>query len=223
MTQPGRFGWPLAFNQNVPLVSNVGQQGPGTPTVGALSLQGLDPNLRSAVAYLYHLTIEREAAGVVWQAGYQGSAGRRLGIYIDLNQPFVIVRDPSRRGPVAPNEQIFPYNRFGQAQTAKSIGNSHYDGMILGARRSRRGALFQVSYTLGKSLDYNSSYFGTGNLPGEPGAPIDSRNLRLEHGPSAFDMRHRLVAYGTLPRRRPALPWYPACHTTPAASRSMVR
>jgi hypothetical protein len=53
--------------------------------------------------------------------------------------------------------------------------------------------LAQASYTLGKSLDYNSSYFGSGNLPGETGAPIDNTNLRLEHGPSAFDVRHRFV------------------------------
>jgi hypothetical protein len=199
-TQPAKFAWPIAFDQNVPLVSNAGRQGPGTPTVGALTFQGIAPNLRSAVAYLYHLTIEREAAGVVWQAGYQGSQGRRLGIYIDVNQPFVIVRDPARRGPVAPNEQLFPYNHFGQAQLASSIANSHYDGMVLSARRSSwRGSLFQVSYTYGKSLDYNSAYFGTGNLPGEPGAPIDSRNLRLEHGPSSFDMRHRLVAFFSVP------------------------
>jgi hypothetical protein len=62
-------------------------------------------------------------------------------------------------------------------------------------RPLRRGAIFQASYTLGKSLDYNSSYFESGNLPGEPGAPIDARNLRLEHGPSAFDTRHRFVAF----------------------------
>jgi hypothetical protein len=46
-------------------------------------------------------------------------------------------------------------------------------------------------YTLGKTLDYNSSYFGTNNPFGETGAPVDARNLRLEHGPAAFDVRQR--------------------------------
>jgi hypothetical protein len=196
VTQPAKFAWPLAFNQNVPLVSNVGQQGPGTPTVGVLSFQAVDPRMRSARAYVYGLTIERRVGATFVEAAYHGSLGRRLGMFVDINQPTVIVRDASRRGPVAPNEQVFPYNHFGQVQLAKSIGNSHYNGMVLSARRPlRRGLLFQASYTLGKSLDPNSSYFGSGNLPGEPGAPIDSRNLRLEHGPSAFDVRHRFVAF----------------------------
>jgi hypothetical protein len=60
--------------------------------------------------------------------------------------------------------------------------------------RGRHGTFFDASYSYGKSLDYNSSYFGSGNLPGEAGAPADSTNLRLEHGPSAFDIRHRFVA-----------------------------
>jgi hypothetical protein len=59
--------------------------------------------------------------------------------------------------------------------------------------RARRGIFVEASYTLGKSLDYNSSYFGSGNLPGETGAPIDNTNLWLEHGPSAFDVRQRFV------------------------------
>jgi hypothetical protein len=49
----------------------------------------------------------------------------------------------------------------------------------------------QGHYTFGKSLDYNLSYFGSNNPPGESAAPVDYRNLRLEHGPSAFDIRHR--------------------------------
>ncbi len=126
------------------------------------------------------------------EANYQGSSGRRLGMFIDLNQPAVIVRDPSRRGPVAPNEQVFPYPSFGNSQVAKSIGNSNYNGLVLrGNYRSSRGVLVEGHYTFGKSLDYNSSYFGSNNPPGETGAPADARNLRLEHGPSAFDIRHR--------------------------------
>src|SRR5262249_45468193 len=126
------------------------------------------------------------------EADYQGSSGRRLGMFIDVNQPTVIVRDATKRGTVAPNEQVFPYNHFGNVQLAKSIGSSNYNGMVVIAKyQGGRGVFVQGSYTLGKSLDYNSSYFGSGNLLGETGAPVDGRNLRLEHGPSAFDIRHR--------------------------------
>jgi hypothetical protein len=198
VTQPGKFRWPLAFNQNVPLVSNYNQQGPGTPTVGIVTFQGLDTHLRSAYAYTYDFGIQRAIGRTISvEADYVGSSGHRLGVYVDQNQPAVIVRDPSRRGPVAPNEQIFPYNHFGLAQIAKSIGNSNYNGLALTARHRGRRSTLEVSYTLGKSLDYNSSYFGSGNLTGETGAPVDARNLRLDHGASAFDVRHRFVALFT--------------------------
>ena len=196
VTQPAKFAWPLAFDQSVPLVSNAGSQGPGTPVVGVLNFQALDPHLRSAQAYIYNFSVERRAGDFALAAAYQGSAGRHLGIYVDINQPTVIVRDPSKRGPVAPNEQIFPYNHFGQIQLASSASNSHYDGATFSVRRplSRR-ASFQAAYTVSKSLDYNSSYFGSGSQTGETGAPVDNRNLRIEHGPSAFDVRHRLSAF----------------------------
>jgi hypothetical protein len=163
--------------------------------VGILSFQGIDPNLRSAYAYVYGLGIEHSLGrGVSLEADYQGSSGHSLGMFVDQNQPFVIVRSAAVRGPQAPNEQLFPYNHWGQSQVAKSIGSSNYNGLVLVARRrGARRLLVQGSYTLGKSLDYNSSYFGSGNLTGEPGAPIDARNLALEHGPSAFDIRQRFI------------------------------
>jgi hypothetical protein len=161
-----------------------------------LSFQGLDPNLKNAYAYLYYFGIERKlGSAVTLEANYQGSSGRALGIYVDQNQPAVIVRDATKRGPVGPNEQIFPYNHFGQAQIAKSIGSSNYNGMVLAAKYRGRRGMAQASYTVGKALDYNSSYFGSGNATGETGAPVDARNLRIEHGPSAFDVRQRLVVF----------------------------
>jgi hypothetical protein len=193
VTQPGKFPWAIGFDQNVPLISNFGKQGPGTPTTGVLTFQGIDPDLRSAYVYQYNFGIQqRFGSSLSAESDYQGSSGHRLGVFIDVNQPSVIVRDPAKRGTAAPNEQVFPYNHFGRAQIAKSIGNSNYNGLVTTLKyQSRRGTLVQASYTYGKSLDYNSSYFGSANSLGETGAPVDSTNLRLEHGPSAFDIRHR--------------------------------
>lgn len=204
VTQPGKFGWAVAFNQNVPLVSNYNKQGPGTPTVGVLTFQGVDPNLRNAYAHLYHLAMEQKIGeSLSLEVSYQGSAGHHLGMFIDVNQPAVIVRDATKRGPLAPNEQVFPYNRFGQSQLAESIGNSNYNAGVLTAKYRRRRIFAQASYTLSKSLDDNSSYFGSGGmLPGEAGAPVDSTKIYLEHGPSAFDVRHHFLAYSSLD-----LPW----------------
>jgi hypothetical protein len=221
VTQPGKFPWTLAFNQNVPLISNYNQQGPGTPTVGILSFQGIDPHLRSAYAYVYGVGIEGSfGRGLSLEADYQGSSGHDLGIYVDQNQPFVTVRNTSARGPQAPNEQVFPYSQFGQSQIAKSIATSNYNGLVLVARRrGARRLLMQASYTLGRSLDYNSSYFGSGSQTGEPGAPIDARNLRLEHGPSAFDIRQRFV--GVFAIDVPAGPGHRALGWNTALSRQV--
>ncbi|MEO8592714.1 MAG: TonB-dependent receptor [Candidatus Solibacter sp.] len=206
VTQPAKFPWSLAFDQNVPLISNVGKQGPGTPTAGVLTFQGVDPHLRNTFAYIYHLGVQTALGRAVsLEADYQGSSGRALGMYIDVNQPAVIVRDASRRGPLAPNEQVFPYNQFNQAQVAQSIGSSNYNAAVLTANVNASGQFLRASYTAGKSLDYNSSYFGSGNLPGEPGAPVDATNLRLEHGPSAFDTRQRFVLLYLLEVPRPRM------------------
>jgi hypothetical protein len=203
VTQPGRFAWPLAFDQNVPLIANFGRQGPGTPVSGIIALQGVDPRLRTARALLHHFGLQRQLGRIIAELDYHGSQGRQLGIFTDANQPTVIVRDPARRGPVAPNEQVFPDSRFGQIQIAKSIANSAYHAVTVSMRRqSVSGAYLQAWYSLGKSIDTNSSYYGSGNQPGEPGAPIDNRNLRLERGLSAFDARHRLVAAAVLPLPR---------------------
>jgi hypothetical protein len=112
VTQAAKFPWALAFDQNVPLISNYGKQGPGSPTVGILTFQGIDTHLKNAFAYVYHLGVQRTLGHALsFQADYQGSSGHALGMYIDVNQPSVIVRDPARRGPVSPNEQVFPDSR----------------------------------------------------------------------------------------------------------------
>src|SRR5258708_28363177 len=94
---------------------------------------------------------------------------------VDQNQPDVIVRDPTRhfeKG--SPNEQVFPNPFFGSVGTGKDLGNSNYNGMVVTARyQGRHGIFFERSYTLGKSLDYGSSFFVSN---GEPRAQADANN-----------------------------------------------
>src|SRR5437016_8562926 len=176
--------WAIGFNQDVPLISNSGQ-------LGVLSYWAVDPDLRSAYLYQFNFGIQRKLGrNVSVEADYQGSAGHKLTVLIDQNEPAVIVRDPTRRGPVAPNEQIFPYNHFAGVDIVKSIGNSNYNGLVATAKyQGRRGIFFQGSYTLGKSIDDHSDPVTSG----ENNLPADSHNLRLERGPSSFDIRHRAV------------------------------
>ena len=190
-TQPGTFPWSVGFNQDVSLVSNAGQQRPGFPTLGILRYWAMDPNLRNAYMYQFNFGIQRKLGQTLSvEADYLGSAGHKLAVLTDQNEPTVIVKDPTKRGNVAPNEQLFPYNHFAGVTTIQSIGNSNYHGLITTAKyQGRRGIYFQGSYTLGKSIDDRSAT-ATG---GETNLAADSRNLRLERGPSAFDVRHRAV------------------------------
>ncbi|MBZ5617519.1 MAG: TonB-dependent receptor [Acidobacteriia bacterium] len=192
-TQPVTFPWAIGFNQDVPLISNFGKQGPGSATLGVLPFYAVDPNLRSAYLYQFNFGIQRKLRqSFSIEADYQGSAGHKLDLLVDQNEPRVIVMDATKRGLLAPNEQIFPYNHFAGVSTGKSIGNSNYNGLIATAKyQGRQGIFLQGSYTLGKSIDDRSATQTTGQ--GEPNLPADSYNLRLERGPSGFDIRHRAV------------------------------
>jgi hypothetical protein len=73
----------------------------------------------------------------------------------------------------------------------QDIANSHYNGLVLTGRwQGRHGIYFQGSYTYGKSIDNSSSWSVP---PGQPGGVADARNLRLEYGPSNFNIPQRAV------------------------------
>jgi len=183
-----KFPWAVGFNQNVPLVKNI-----GLPTeVGLVGFSAEDQNIRSSYIYQYSLGIQRKLGyAFSLEVDYQGSNGHALGLFADQNQPKVIVNDPTKRGNQAPNQQIFQYPLFGSIGTGKDIGNSNYNGVVLTTRyQGRHGIYFEGSYTLGKSLDYGSSFFGS---TGERAGLDDANNLSAERGPSSFDIRHRAV------------------------------
>lgn len=193
-TQPDKFPWAIGFNQNVPFISNFGNQGPGHPTSGLIGFSAEDPNIRSSYIYQYNFGIQRRLGNALsLEADYQGSSGHSLGLFLDQNQPTVIVRDPTKRGNQAPNELVFPNPLFGSLGTGKDLVSSNYNGMVLTTKyQGSHGVFFQGSYTFGKSLDYQSAFFGS---TGERTGPASVTNLRLEHGPSSFDIRHRAVFF----------------------------
>jgi hypothetical protein len=176
-----RFPWAVGFNQNVPLA-------------GLVSINAEDQNINSAYIYQYSLGIQRRLGSAFsLEVDYQGSNAHDLGLFADQNQPRVIVNDPTKLGNDPKNQQIFPYPLFGSVSTGKDIGNSNYNGVVFTAKyQGRRGIYFEGSYTLGKSLDYGSAFFGS---TGERAGLADSTNLAAEHGPSSFDIRNRAVFY----------------------------
>jgi hypothetical protein len=175
-----KFPWALGFNQNVPLVKNIGLPN----QVGLVGFSAEDQNINSAYIYQYSMGIQRRLGSAFsLEVDYQGSNGHALGLFVDQNQPKVN----------ALNQQVFPYPLFGSIGTGKDIGNSNYNGIVFTAKyQGRRGIYFEGSYTLGKSLDYGSAFFGSS---GERAGLADSNNLTAEHGPSSFDIRNRVIFF----------------------------
>ena len=183
-----KFPWAVGFNQNVPLVKNIGKPN----QVGLVGFSSEDQNIRSSYIYQYSLGVQRRlGTAFSLEVDYQGSTGHKLGLFVDLNQPHVTVNDPTKRGSQTPNVQTYPYPFFGSVGTGEDIGNSDYNGAVVTARyQGRHGIFFEGSYTYGKSLDYGSSFFGS---IGERAGLADANNLQAERGPSSFDIRHRAV------------------------------
>ncbi len=190
VTQPGKFSWATGYNQGVPLVKF---NPDGSPKVGLVSLNAQDPAIRSAYLYQYNLGVQRRIGNSFsLEVDYQGSAGHKLGLFVDQNQPYVTVNDPTKRGNQSPNVQVFPYPTFGAIGTGYDIGNSIYNGMVVTAKYQARSYFLQASYVYAKSIDEASAFFySTGSTP-----PADGRHLNLERGPSDFDTRsHASILY----------------------------
>ncbi|PYT96428.1 MAG: hypothetical protein DMG36_00470, partial [Acidobacteria bacterium] len=176
-TQGGKFSYAVGLDQNVPLVKHIGQPN----QVGLVGISSEDQDIRSSYIYQYSLGIQRQLGSAFsLEVDYLGSAGHKLGLFIDQNQPTIVN-----------GGQVFPYPFFGSIGTGVAMGNSNYNSAVLTARyQARRGIYFLGSYTVGKSIDDGSSYFGSA---GERAGLDDRNNLAAERGPSSFDIRHRAV------------------------------
>src|SRR5713101_1108218 len=193
-TANGKFSYAVGLNQNVPLVKNIGKPN----QVGLVGLSAEDQNLRSSYIYQYSFGIQRQLGNAFsLEVDYEGSTAHKLGLFIDENQPTVTVNNPALRGndPGKPfgtgNIQQFPNPLFGSIGTGVDIGNSNYNSAVVTARyQGRHGIYFEGSYTVGKSIDDGSSFFGS---TGERAGLEDRNNLAADRGPSSFDIRHRAV------------------------------
>ncbi len=144
------------------------------------------------------LGIQRELPwDMVWEINYQGTLGKKL----------KFIGDPNRfagdrlgdADPLGNNEGDAGLNlinpSFGSFNLRQNRITSNYHG--LNSHLSKRfddGLSFQISYTYGKSLDYNSDVGRAGPNNGGSGLYfVDPLNIARDYGRSNFDIRHRLV------------------------------
>jgi len=185
------YTWATALNQNRLMFASDATVAGGSR--GILGFNAWDTTGKTAYAMNYALEIERQIGReFVVEASYVGTQGRRLGVFLDANEPTVNVVDPTKSGSSTPNQRVFPFPQYAGLPIGAFGSNSNYNGMILSMKkRPSHGLSLQASYTYSKSLDNNSAFFGS---TGETGIFADSRNPRADYGPSAFDVRHQLVA-----------------------------
>jgi Carboxypeptidase regulatory-like domain/TonB-dependent Receptor Plug Domain len=189
VTQPGTYSWDLAFNQNVPLVSKTASGG----QVGLVTFTGEALNAKQAYAENWNFSIQRQVTNSLsLDVSYIGTSGHRLGVMLDANQPQVVVANPALRGSQAPNQQIFPYPTWGNANLGSFNGSSIYHGLVVSGKwRINSKLTMNTSYTWSHAIDDASSFLGTtfdNQSPSSSNAP-----LRLQRGNSAFDQRHRFI------------------------------
>jgi hypothetical protein len=190
-TQPSAgYGWNLAFDQNIPLVART-TQGPGAPAVGLIGWNAVDLNLRTSYAYNWNFGIQRQIrSSSSIDISYIGSEGHKLGLFVDVNEPTVIVNSPAFRGTQAPNQQIFQFPQWGGTSVGADIGNSNFHGLVVSGKMRLTNILtMNSSYTFSHAIDDSSSFFGATNT----NPPADSRNLRAERGNGDNDQRHRFL------------------------------
>ncbi|MFL6285803.1 MAG: carboxypeptidase regulatory-like domain-containing protein [Pyrinomonadaceae bacterium] len=156
---------------------------------GSLSPNATDLGFDNAYIQSWNLNVQRELArGLGLTVAYVGSKGTHLRLTRNLNQllpngarPFPVL---SASSPVAPGLALTNITE------REGTGNSSYNALwVTAQKRLSRGLQFNASYTLSKSIDYNSQ--------SSQGVTVqDSYNLRGDRGLSDFDARHRLVFSG---------------------------
>lgn len=149
----------------------------------------VDQNYTNTYVQSWNLNVQRELArSVVMMAGYFGSKGTHLRISRNINQPINGVRPFVQLSASSP---VLPGALLGNITQVEGTGNSSYNALWVSAgARWSRGLQLNASFTLSKSIDYNSLT-----------SPItvtvqNSYDVRGDRGLSDFDARHRLALYG---------------------------
>jgi hypothetical protein len=138
----------------------------------------------------YLLNIQKQL-GQNWsfELGYQGSVSKHL--YGFINQNVANPYGYTNGGVVTSVASRTPFANMGGIQFVHDWANGNYNAFSVKATRRWSGGLNVIaSYTLGHSLDDTSGVRSQGN---DELFPQNNRCVSCEYGPSAFDIRNRVV------------------------------
>jgi hypothetical protein len=140
----------------------------------------------------YNVNVQRELrSAIVVTAGYVGSRGYNLWREADFNTAFPLEAGGSTFAPIAAPQRRNP--NFANIRYKVADAESSYDSFQLGViARPASGAQVQLSYTLGTSTDDGSAALGRLEFSNGQARTVDPYNVKLNRGPSDFDVRHSL-------------------------------
>lgn len=137
-----------------------------------------DPNMRTQYTFNYFFGIQYSLSrDWALEANYVGSQGRKLYNQFDVNRYPGDLFD----GRLDRFNPSFGGINYGQANTTSAYNGANFSVR----RRYATGLDIQFAYTLGKAVDYASSFSG--------GGFVDAWNLKLSRGLSGFDIRQKIA------------------------------
>ena len=180
------------FPAAIPFASPLGGASPVGFPAGLIFI-GWGPDFKTPTVQHYNVTLQRQI-GAAWgiEAGYVGSRGYNLPIFMEINPTIPILTPTPAVGP-----RLF--RAFSLVRPTFSAADSWYNALQASARmRPWHGLNLLVSYTLGHAIDDVSGL----NIGGEsrPLLPVTIGDqgsidtaLAREKGDALFDARHRFV------------------------------
>jgi hypothetical protein len=205
-TGAGLFFIQHQLNENLTVPANPGvaanlveRNTPGSPfrpadslfawpvsNVGPPDLASTLPDWRTPYLFQWNFNLQRQlSTDMVAEVGYAGSSGSHLMDRYEMNQARL-----NRPGENLPIQSRRSFSGFGSVTQFAGVSSSNYNALISSLTyRPSKGPVWLGNYTWSRSFDTNSSSIDD-NLNNH----ADSSNRRLEYGPSAFDVRHRVSA-----------------------------
>ena len=180
----------ISTNNYGPLAGAAGTSQPLPP----VELRAMDPHLRTAYAYSYNLSLEREVLrNTLVQLSYNGTRGLHQYSIANINKAYsgaVYLGDSVASGN--------PLNlQYGSINVREANADSYYNSgnlRVIDNNYSRYGLQFTFNYTMSHALDNLSSTFSESGANFNLGY-TDPFIPGLDRGNSDYDVRNR-IAFG---------------------------
>jgi hypothetical protein len=170
----------------------------GKLTIPQSNIAAIDPNLRTAQARFWNLSLQRELRrNLIASVDYSGSEGRDLYAVSNFNRigsGNVYLNDACTGGRCTSRLN----NQYADINLLTNQGSSDYHGVTVGLDGRdffARGLLFNAKYTWATAKDNISSTLSESANNFNLGL-LDPFNPALDRGYADYDIRHRLIISG---------------------------